>query len=287
MAALRKEGPALYLDCTFGGGGHTRGLLESNAEAAVVGLDCDPEAAERATAFCEKRFEFIALNFGKLATLDRGPFDGILMDLGVSSFQLDTAERGFSFNKEAPCDMRMDTRSGVTAAQFLETASEAELTRAIRDFGEEVAWRKVVRSIIETRETHTWDTTTALAAWLADLLPKHTRIHPATKVFQGIRIAINDELGNLERGLLAAFAKLKPGGVLAVISFHSLEDRIVKQFFREKAGLPIDRHDARCQDDRAVQATLLTKKPIIPTSVECAQNPRSRSAKLRILQKSF
>ncbi|MCC5023564.1 MAG: 16S rRNA (cytosine(1402)-N(4))-methyltransferase RsmH [Candidatus Synoicihabitans palmerolidicus] len=292
MELLAPRPGAKVLDATFGGGGHTRAILESAAEVSVVALDRDPAALPRsaglASAFGE-RFQLIDRDFGRLGELETGGLDGVLFDLGVSSFQLDTGDRGFSFRVDAPADMRMDPRSGLPASQWLETATEEMLVRAVRNWGEEKSWRRVVRALIDARGTGRLARTAALAEVIADAIPaaqrRQSKIHPATRNFQGIRIAVNDEIGAIERALPAAFERLNSGGVLVVISFHSLEDRPVKQFFRRQCGQPVGAKDSTPQDLRAQFAEPLTRKPITAGDIELSHNPRSRSAKLRGLRK--
>jgi len=283
---------ARFLDCTFGGGGHSRAILESAREVQVVALDRDPEAAPRAEALAAEfpgRFALIDRDFGKLVGLTGSGFDGVLFDFGLSSFQLDDPGRGFSFRADGPADMRLDPRSGVPAARWLETATEEMLVRAIRDFGEETHWRRIVRALLAARGTGLLGRTTSLAGVISAAIPardrRASRIHPATLSFQGIRIAVNDELGAIERALPAAFEKLRHGGVLCAISFHSLEDRPVKQFFRRMCGQPESSDDSTPQDLRTRLAEPLTRRPVTASDAEIEGNPRSRSAKLRAIRK--
>lgn len=281
-----------FLDGTFGGGGHSRAILESSPAVRLTSLDRDPAAAVRAQALKTEfgdRFTFIRTEFSQTSKLTDNGYAGALYDLGVSSFQLDEAGRGFSFNKPAPADMRMDPTTGQSAADFLETAGEQDIVRAVRDYGEEKSWRRVTGAILGARGTGQLSRTDSLAALVADAIPqrggKPSRIHPATRTFQGIRMAVNDELGAIERVLPAAFEKLAAAGVLAVITFHSLEDRIVKRCFNRLGGRPEHAGDSRPQDERVQVAELLTRRPVVPGEDELAANPRSRSAKLRAVRK--
>lgn len=282
-----------YLDGTFGGGGHSRALLQ-RADCDVVAMDCDPEAEARAESLSVTfpgKLTFHSCNFTELESLGLSELDGALFDLGVSSFQLDTMERGFSFRADAIVDMRLDPRRGQPAWEFLEQADRAELTQAIRDFGEEPRWRRVVEAIEQARGTGMLQRTRTLAEIVATAAGVRNErygrqgIHPATRSFQGIRIAVNDELSAIERVLPAAFAALKSGGVLVVISFHSLEDRIVKRAFNRFAGRPEHGRDHTPQDFREATGDLLFRKPVTPSEAEIATNPRSRSARLRAIRK--
>lgn len=280
------------LDGTFGGGGHSRAFLTASAGVTVVALDRDPEALVRAEPLLAEfgdRLRMYQLNFGDLEQLEEAEFNGVFFDFGLSSFQLDTAERGFSFRADAPLDMRMDPHSGKSAADFLETADEEALVRAVRNYGEEKRWRRVVAAILNARGSGQLQRTQAFAALVTEVVGPSPRgrkaVHPATRTFQGIRVEVNDELSAIERGLPAAFDRLLPGGVLAAISFHSLEDRIVKRFCRRMAGRPEHGRDSRTQDERQTLAEMIATRPIVPGEAEIARNPRSRSARMRAIRK--
>jgi 16S rRNA (cytosine1402-N4)-methyltransferase len=260
------------LDCTVGGGGHSYGLLERSApDGRLVGLDADPGALEEAStrlAPFAGRFTLLNRNFSDLADVaaDLEPFDAIVFDLGLSSMQLESSGRGFSFRFDEPLDMRFDPNPDLpTAADLLNSLPEGELERILREYGEEPRARRMARTIVQRRVPRPFERTGDLvAAVTAALGPARGRIHPATRTFQALRIAVNAELDALEAGLDAALRLLKPGGRLAVISFQSLEDRIVKWRFRGWA------------DEGLVQ--ILTRKPQVPTLVEVRLNPRARCA---------
>lgn len=281
-----------FADLTFGGGGHSRAILELNPESTLMAMDCDPDATDRSLPVSDKfgdRFRFedrSFIDFDQVSSEEE--FDGVLMDLGISSFQLMEPTKGFSFRLDAPIDMRLNPRVGQSAAEFLETASRESLVRAVREYGEERRWNRVVNAIINARGTGVLSRTMSAAELVAAAVGGHRsrqRIHPATKTFQGIRIAINGELEALALTLPKAFRGLKPGGVLAVISFHSLEDRMVKRFMRKMAGRPEHRGDSRLIEERTSYGELIQSKAIFPTKEEIQANPRSRSARLRVLRK--
>jgi 16S rRNA (cytosine1402-N4)-methyltransferase len=274
-----------YIDGTVGGGGHSAGMLERGA-GRLLGIDQDPQALQAAgerLAPWGDRVTLVHGNFGDIRTIAQAhgvqEVDGILLDIGVSSHQLDTAERGFSFNADAPLDMRMNPSAGATAADLVNTLGERELADVLYRYGEEHASRRVARFIAERRRTAPFTRTTELADVVSRALGgRHGRIHPATKTFQALRIAVNDELGVLERALPDALHLLRVGGRLAVITFHSLEDRIVKTFLRQAAF-------GHTQDRSVPRVTLINRKPIVADAAEIARNRRSRTAKLRIAER--
>jgi 16S rRNA (cytosine1402-N4)-methyltransferase len=280
------------VDATVGAGGHAERLLEQGRGIRLLGVDRDPDALdlarERLARFAG-RFELVVGDFAELDALlaERADADanGILADLGVSSMQLDQGERGFSFRRDGPLDMRMG-RSGRTAADIVATASVEELTRIFRDYGEERMAAKIARGIVAERMKSPIQTTRQLARIVAGQKGGREKIDPATRVFQALRIEVNQELVALSRFLAAAVARLKPGGRLAVISYHSLEDRIVKDAFRRDSGIctcPPKLPTCICGARAALK--VLTRRPIRPGEAEQRRNPRSRSARLRVAER--
>lgn len=280
----------LWLDGTFGAGGYARGLLEAGADR-VIGVDRDPGvfemAAEWAGAYGD-RLTLVEGTFSRLDTYTDAPLDGVVLDLGVSSMQLDRAERGFSFLRDGPLDMRMGS-SGPSAADLVNGESEAVLADILYHFGEERASRRIAKAIVKARETAPIVTTGQLANIIAGCLPhpKPGQAHPATRSFQALRIAVNEELDELVAGLEAAERALKPGGKLAVVSFHSLEDRIVKRFLQQRAGQGggTSRY-APEPEAETPRFHLLARRAIAPDEAELAANPRARSAKLRVAERT-
>ncbi|MDR0728259.1 MAG: 16S rRNA (cytosine(1402)-N(4))-methyltransferase RsmH [Puniceicoccales bacterium] len=286
---LRPEQAGVFLDMSFGAGGHARAILEAHAANELWAMDRDPEAEARALSLAKAypgRFHFQRRNFSTVDALPPMTYDGVLMDLGLSSLQLDDPRRGFSFRHSTLLDMRMDPNTEPSAADFLATASREQLVEAIRDFGEERHWKSIVGKILSHRGRPAVERSDLLAELVISCYPlreRFGRIHPATKTFQGIRIAVNRELSELQEALPKVFQRLRAGGRLVVLSFHSLEDRIVKNFFREKATE--SRSESPAEAPLKAEALLLTKKSLRPSREEVARNPRSRSAKLRALER--
>jgi len=290
---LHLQGSALIVDATLGLGGHSEAILKRNPEVKVIGLDRDPEAmrlASKRLAQFGERFKSVHTNFSDiraaLSMTGIEEVDGVIADLGVSSMQFDTPQRGFSFRFDAPLDMRMDAASEEeTGAELLERLSEEEIDNVIYTFGEERKSRRIARRIVGARENGEPARTTGQLARLIEkaLGPaRPDRIHPATRTFQALRIAVNRELESLESFLEGSIDLLKKDGRLVVITFHSLEDRIVKQFFQKQSGkcscpprLPV----CMCGAQKVVE--ILTKKPLVAGEIETEENPRARSAKLR------
>ena len=288
LDALAVKAEGRYVDATFGRGGHSRALLmRLSQEGRLVAFDRDPQAvaAGQQLAAEDARFEIRRGNFADIAdALTAGSVDGILFDFGVSSPQLDQAERGFSFLRDGPLDMRMDPETGVSAAQWLASVSEAELAEVLSIYGEEKFARRIARAIVARRAEQPFTRTVELADFIASVLPKNfDGIHPATRAFQAIRIAVNDELGAVERGLAAAHTLLAPHGRLVAISFHSLEDRIVKQFIQLRSRQP--QGSRRLPPAQAATLTLRDLGRERASAEEVAANPRSRSAVLRIAER--
>ena len=289
--ALQPKNAGHYVDGTLGAGGHARGILETcKPEGRLLGLDVDPQAlalARETLAPYGQRAHLLQASYDSLAAvlpeIGWDKVDGILLDLGLSSMQLDTPERGFSFQHDAPLDMRFNPASPTSAADLVNTLPQEELADLIYRYGEERASRRIAQAIVKARPLYT---TRQLAAVIEAILPRKGRVHPATLTFQALRIAVNEELDRVENVLPQAVAALKSGGRLAIISFHSLEDRIVKEYFRKESS------DCICPPRQPVctcghKATLkeVTRKPIIPGEAETRANPRARSAKLRIAEK--
>ncbi|MBU5637401.1 16S rRNA (cytosine(1402)-N(4))-methyltransferase RsmH [Geomonas sp. Red69] len=297
LELIAPKSGGIYVDGTLGGAGHAGLILEASApDGMLIGFDRDAEAIavarERLAPFGD-RVRIFQRNFSSIAaTLAEAgvaAIDGFVLDLGVSSHQLDKEERGFSFQADAPLDMRMDRSSGPSAADLVNTLSEGELHRIIADYGEERWAKRVASFIVKAREEHPIETTMQLVDVIKGAIPKakwEERLHPATRTFQGLRIAVNEELKSLEDGLSDLLKLLKPGGRGAVISFHSLEDRIVKEAFRDaSAGCICPKELPICVCKRVPQYKVLTKKAVKAGDEELKANPRSRSARLRGIEK--
>ena len=291
LQAIAPSDHSLYIDGTFGGGGHSLALLE-RADCRVLGIDRDPEAVERGAALKKRYTGRLSLVHGRFSQLDRllakqgeTGSDGVVLDLGVSSFQIDEFDRGFSFRGDGPLDMRMDP-SGKSAADFVNTAPEAEIAGVIARLGEERHAKRIARAIVAARPlTRTGELAEIVANALGPAA-KRLKIHPATRTFQALRLYVNDELSELENGLRAAERVLRPHGRLAVISFHSLEDRIVKQFLAARSGRSStgSRHAPERRATHAPTFTLLPSRT--PRASEIARNPRARSARLRAAERT-
>jgi 16S rRNA (cytosine1402-N4)-methyltransferase len=297
LASLKCHAGGVYLDGTVGGGGHAYEILQSSSpDGMLIGIDTDPDAIEEARKRLSPFGDRVVLmkgNFTAMGTILESvgidKVDGMLLDLGVSSYQLDNAPRGFSFSAEAPLDMRMDRSQGPSAYDLINTLPREKLEKIIRDYGEEKMARRIARAIVRKRTLSSIRTT----ADLADIVAKASlktrfpgRINPATRTFQALRIAVNHELDNLDQALDSGVDLLNTGGRLSVISFHSLEDRIVKNKFSEKEKGCICPPDIPvCVCGRKPTLKIITKKPIVPDKNEISENPRSRSAKLRTAER--
>jgi len=298
LESLNLKPGGIYVDGTLGGGGHARGILAAaSPDGILVGIDRDGDAlaeAGRALAPFGRRAILVQGNYADLkdilAALGIGRVDGIVLDLGVSSHQLEAAERGFSFSKPAPLDMRMDRGATATARDLVNRADARELERILRDYGEEMLAGRIARAIVEKRKEGPIERTDELAGIIVSAMParvRHGRIHPATRSFQALRIAVNDELAGLARGITSGIDCLAEGGRFSVITFHSLEDRMVKELFRDASRV------CTCPSDLPVCACggrprlrVLTRKPVLPGRGETERNPRARSAKLRTAERT-
>jgi 16S rRNA (cytosine1402-N4)-methyltransferase len=295
MAALKPKPGGRYADGTIGGAGHAAAILAASSPTGwLCGCDRDGaaiEAAGKRLAEFAGRFELRQGNFADLAEwVERASCDGVLLDLGVSSHQLDEAQRGFSFQQDGPLDMRMDRRQQLTAADLVNTASADELAKTFWDLGGERDARRFARAIAWDREKRPFHTTRQLAELIERLAPRRGRkTHPATRVFQALRMAVNDEIGSLRKGLAGALNILRPGGRLAVLTFHGVDDRIVKDFGRARArdytftgGMDVP----ELRKPRAPELNWVQRKAITPSVAEMEANPRSRSAQLRVMEKT-
>jgi 16S rRNA (cytosine1402-N4)-methyltransferase len=290
--ALQPRSGGRYVDGTLGAGGHARGILEAcSPDGLLLGLDVDPQAlalARETLAPYEKRIHLVQASHitlaEQLAALKWDAIDGIVLDLGASSMQFDNAERGFSFMHDGPLDMRFGPQALMSAEEIINTFDERELADMIYRYGEDRDSRKIARAIVASRPLHT---TRELVAVIEKASPRRgDKLHPATQTFQALRIAVNDELAAVEKTLPQAVAALRPGGRCAVISFHSLEDRIVKEYFREQSKELINPpYEQIYEVERKAVVEMINKKPILPSVEEIQDNPRARSSKLRVVEK--
>lgn len=290
LEALAPQNGEIYVDATFGNGGYTEALLNA-VDCKVIALDRDPNVRNRAEELKQKygtRFDFRAGQFGDFAALVAEGINGAVFDIGVSSMQLDNSERGFSFSKDAPLDMRMSC-SGLSAADIVNTYEEKELADLIYKYGEERKSRQIAAKIIAVRKISPIETTKQLAEIIYTVLHKAPNsVDPATRTFQALRIAVNNELEELENGLVAAAQRLLPGGRLAVVTFHSLEDRIVKTFFKDNTGknVHVSKYAKNAAETNGGHLFAKASKAIVPSDEEIELNKRSRSAKLRFAVKN-
>jgi 16S rRNA (cytosine1402-N4)-methyltransferase len=290
--ALQPRSGGRYVDGTLGAGGHARGILEAcSPDGLLLGLDVDPQAlalARETLAPYEKRIRLVQASHitlaEQLAALKWDAVDGILLDLGASSMQFDNAERGFSFMHDGPLDMRFGPQALMSAEEIINTFEERELADIIYRYGEDRDSRKIAKAIVASRPLHT---TREVVAVIEKASPRRgDKLHPATQTFQALRIAVNDELAAVEKTLPQAVAALRPGGRCAIISFHSLEDRIVKEYFREQSKDLINPpYEQIYEVERKAVVELVNKKPILPSVEEIQENPRARSSKLRVIEK--
>jgi 16S rRNA (cytosine1402-N4)-methyltransferase len=296
MRALEPRDGGVYADCTYGRGGHCRALLERGGpRTRVLALDRDPQAVQHAQALAREDARLIVVHapFSRLAAVagEQGlMFDGVLFDLGISSPQIDEPQRGFSLRGDGPLDMRMDPDAGLSAAEWLAAAGEDEIERVLREFGDERFARRIARALVRAREDAPITRTAQLAQIVAGAIPARARRadpgqHPATRTFQAIRIHLNAELEELEQGLDQALACLRPGGRLAVVSFHSLEDRRVKRFMRALSRPPRPSRHAPLPEREPAARLRTCGKAVRAGSAELARNPRARSAVLRVAEK--
>jgi 16S rRNA (cytosine1402-N4)-methyltransferase len=294
LKALAVREGGLYLDGTFGAGGYTRAILSANVQNRVIAVDRDPDAIAAGQTLAAWARGRLSLQPGRFGELDRiaeqcgaAPLDGVVLDIGVSSMQLDQAARGFSFRTDGPLDMRME-KAGPSAADLVNETPEGDLADIIYQYGEERRSRAIARAIVERRRRGPIETTGELAELVAAHVRGEPGIHPATRTFQALRIAVNDELGQLSAALEAAERALKPGGRLVVVTFHSLEDRIVKQFMQDRTRRTprASRHMPDASETSPATFTAIARGPIAPTAGEVAGNPRARSAKLRVAERT-
>ena len=290
---LRPHPGGRWIDGTTGGGGHSEAILKATApDGFLFGCDRDGaaiEATRQRLQPYEGRFELRQGNFSQLAEwVEQGSSDGVVLDLGVSSAQLDWAERGFSFQTEGPLDMRMNPAEGRTAADLVNELGEEELAKIFWDLGDEPQGRRIARAIALERQAHRIESTSELVRLVERVVPRTGKKHPATRVFLALRMAVNDELGSIERGLAAACSLLQRGARITILTFHSVEDRLVKEFGRRKSRGYIVRGEVDLPEFRteaAPELKLATRKAIKPTEAELEENPRARSAQLRVFEK--